>query len=77
MRGTSAAERFDYLYSDEELREVAEPIRELAAQAENAYAVFNNNNRSAGGDGYGGYVAQGAANAQMFKQILAEAGVSV
>ena len=76
VRGRSAAERFDYLYTEEELREVAEPMRELAAQAENAYAVFNNNNRSAGGDGYGGYVAQGAANAKMFKQILAGAGVS-
>src|SRR5881628_3041491 len=42
-RGGSAAERFDYLYSDEELAEWVEPLRELAGQAENAYAFFNNN----------------------------------
>src|SRR5205823_4412618 len=42
-RGGSASERFDYLYSDEELGEWVEPLRELAAQAEQAYAFFNNN----------------------------------
>jgi uncharacterized protein YecE (DUF72 family) len=70
VRGRSAAERFDYLYSEDELREVVEPLRELAGQAENAYAVFNNNNRSAGGDG--GWVSQAATNAQMLKTLLAE-----
>jgi uncharacterized protein YecE (DUF72 family) len=70
VRGRSAAERFDYLYSEEELEEVAEPLRELAGQAENAYAVFNNNNRSAGGDG--GWVSQAATNARMLKTLLAE-----
>jgi uncharacterized protein YecE (DUF72 family) len=69
VRGRSAAERFDYLYSEEELREVVEPLRELAGQAENAYAVFNNNNRAAGGDGW---VSQAATNAQMLKKLLAE-----
>ncbi len=71
-RGRSAAERFDYLYTEDELREWVEPLRELAAKAENAYAFFNNNNRSPGDGGYGGYVAQGAANAQMLKKLLAE-----
>jgi uncharacterized protein YecE (DUF72 family) len=71
-RGGSAAERFDYLYSEDELREWVEPLRELAGQAQNAYAFFNNNNRSPGDGGYGGYVAQGAANAQMLKKLLAE-----
>ena len=56
VRGGSAAERFDYLYSDDELREWVEPLRELADQAQNAYAFFNNNNRSPGDGGYGGYV---------------------
>ena len=42
-RGGSAAERFDYLYSDEELGEWIEPLRELAGQSEQAYAFFNNN----------------------------------
>ena len=73
VRGRSAAERFDYLYSDDELREWVEPLRELAGQAQNAYAVFNNNNRSPG-DG-GGWVSQAATNAQQFKQLLQEAGV--
>jgi len=73
VRGKSAAERFDYLYSDEELREWVEPVRELAEKAENAYAVFNNNNRAPGGDG--GWVAQAATNARQFRQLLAESGV--
>ena len=72
VRGTSAAERFDYLYSEEELREWVEPLRELAGQAQNAYAVFNNNNRSPAN---GGYVSQAATNAQMLKQLLQEARV--
>jgi uncharacterized protein YecE (DUF72 family) len=73
VRGKSAAERFDYLYTEDELREWVEPVRELAEKAENAYAVFNNNNRAPGGDG--GWVAQAAVNAQQFKQLLAESGV--
>jgi uncharacterized protein YecE (DUF72 family) len=70
VRGRSAAERFDYLYSEEELREWVEPLKELSAQAENAYALFNNNNRSPGPDG--GWVSQAATNAQQLKQLLAE-----
>ena len=31
-------ERFDHLYSDDELREWVEPLRELAGEAEDAYA---------------------------------------
>jgi uncharacterized protein YecE (DUF72 family) len=45
-RGGSAAERFDYLYSDEELREWAPDLRRLAEEARSAYAMFNNNGRS-------------------------------
>jgi uncharacterized protein YecE (DUF72 family) len=74
VRGKSAAERFDYLYTDDELREWVEPLRELAGQAENAYAVFNNNNRSAGPGG--GWVAQAATNAQSLRQLLKEAEVA-
>jgi uncharacterized protein YecE (DUF72 family) len=70
VRGRSAAERFDYLYSDDELREWVEPLRELAGQAQNAYAVFNNNNRSPGPGG--GWVSQAATNAQQLKRLLAE-----
>jgi uncharacterized protein YecE (DUF72 family) len=75
VRGRSAAERFDYLYSDDELREWVGPLRELSEQAENAYALFNNNNRSPGGDG--GWVSQAATNAQSLRQLLKEAQVPV
>jgi uncharacterized protein YecE (DUF72 family) len=74
VRGRSAAERFDYLYSEEELAEWVEPLRELAEQAEQAFALFNNNNRSPGPDGRP--VAQAAWNADMLKQLLAEAPVA-
>ncbi len=40
--GPSSAARFNYDYSDDELRELAHPIRELAAQATDAHVVFNN-----------------------------------
>ena len=67
-RGGSAAERFDYLYSDEELQELIEPLRELAAKAENAYVFFNNNSSSP--DGRGGRMAQAAANAAQLRKLL-------
>ena len=67
-RGGSASERFDYLYSDDELREWVQPLRELAGQAEQAYAFFNNNATSP--DGRGGRIAQAAANAQALRQLL-------
>jgi uncharacterized protein YecE (DUF72 family) len=67
-RGGSAAERFDYLYSDDELREWVGPLRELAEQAENAYAFFNNNATSP--DGQGGRMAQAAANAKALQRLL-------
>src|SRR5439155_6750968 len=38
-RGKSAAERFDYLYSDEDLAEWIGPLRELSEQAEQAYVL--------------------------------------
>ena len=67
-RGGSAAERFDYLYSDDELREWAGPLRELSVQAEQAYAFFNNNATSP--DGKGGRMAQAAANAKALQRLL-------
>ena len=67
-RGGSAAERFDYLYSDDELREWVGPLRELAEQAEQAYAFFNNNATSP--DGRGGRMAQAAANAKALQRLL-------
>src|SRR5919202_3600234 len=54
-RGGGAAERFDYLYPDQELQEWVEPLRELAGQAQQAFAFFNNNSTSP--DGHGGGTA--------------------
>ena len=72
-RGGSAAERFDYLYSDDELREWVEPLRELSQQAETAYAFFNNNASSPGADGR--RVAQAATNAFQLRKLLDVAGI--
>ena len=74
LRGGSAAERFDYLYSEEELAEWVEPLRELSQQAEEAYVLFNNNNRSRVG---GREVAQAPTNAEMLRELLAKSGVPV
>ena len=78
-RTGSAAERFDHLYSDEELREWVAPLRELAGEAENAYAMFNNNGRSTmpSPAGLEEVVAQAPTNAQMLKGQLRDAGVPV
>ena len=44
VRGArSAAERFDWLYSPEELGEWVGPLRRLADEAQEVYALFNNN----------------------------------
>ncbi len=67
-RGGSAAERFDYLYSREELAEWVPPLRELAAGAENVWAMFNNNGRSS--DASGVSFAQAPANAAELIELL-------
>ena len=72
-RTGSAAERFDYLYSEDELREWVEPLRELSQQAETAYAFFNNNASSPGPDGR--RVAQAATNAFQLRKLLDVAGI--
>jgi len=64
-RGGSAAHRFDYLYSEDELRECTPPLRELSNQSEEAYAFFNNNNQTHG-------VPQATAGAQLLRQLLEE-----
>jgi uncharacterized protein YecE (DUF72 family) len=74
VRGRSAAERFDYLYTEEELEEWVDPLRELAGQAEQAYVLFNNNNRSRVG---GREVAQAPTNAEALRRLLDDAGVAV
>jgi uncharacterized protein YecE (DUF72 family) len=79
-RTGSAAERFDHLYSEEELAEWVEPLRELAADATSAYAMFNNNGRarvpSLDGDGEE-VIAEAPANAQMLRDLLERTGVPV
>ena len=73
VRGGSASDRFDYLYSDDELREWASPLRELAKSSDEVYVLFNNNrwSRTARGE----LSAQAPANALALQGILAESGV--
>ena len=60
-----AWERYDYLYSDDELREWLEPTRKVAAQAEDTYVFFNNH-----------YNAQAVQNAGRFVELLQEADLA-
>jgi uncharacterized protein YecE (DUF72 family) len=69
-RGGSASERFDYLYSDEELGEWVEPLQELAGQSEQAYAFFNNNASSEDPENPLRRVAQAATNAFQLRRLL-------
>jgi uncharacterized protein YecE (DUF72 family) len=69
-RGGSAAERFDYLYTDEELGEWVEPLQELAGEAEEAYAFFNNNASSEDPDNPLRRVSQAATNARQLRRLL-------
>ena len=65
VRGGGASQRFDYLYGEDELREWVSPLRELAGEAEEAYAFFNNNNQTNG-------VAQAPAGALLLRKLLEE-----
>ncbi|HTR34103.1 MAG TPA: DUF72 domain-containing protein [Gaiellaceae bacterium] len=65
VRGGGASQRFDYLYGENELREWVSPLRELAGEAEEAYAFFNNNNQTNG-------VAQAPAGALLLRKLLEE-----
>ena len=70
-RGSSAAERFDYLYSEEELAEWVPALRELAGQAKQAYAFFNNNATAQDPDNPLGRISQAATNAYQLRSLLA------
>jgi len=74
-RGGSAAERFDYLYSDEELAEWLPTLQELAGRAQHAYVFFNNNSSSADPENPLGRVSQAAANAQQLRRLLDVNGI--
>ena len=69
VRGGSAAERFDYLYGEDELRELTPALRRLSEEAEEAYALFNNNNQTNG-------VAQAPAGAFLLRKLLDEEGIT-
>jgi uncharacterized protein YecE (DUF72 family) len=73
-RTGSAAERFDHLYSQDELREWVGPLGELAERAEVVYAMFNNNGRS---DVGGETIAQAPVNAQELRALLQQAKLPV
>jgi len=45
MRGKTAAERFDYLYSEDELREWVPRVRDLAGDAREVHVLMNNCHR--------------------------------
>jgi uncharacterized protein YecE (DUF72 family) len=69
-RGGSAAERFDYLYSDEELEGWVPTLKELAGQSEEAYAFFNNNATAQDPENPLARVSQAATNAQQLRRLL-------
>jgi uncharacterized protein YecE (DUF72 family) len=73
VRGGSASDRFDYLYSREELAEWVEPLREVSDTAEEAYVLFNNNRWSRSPRGK--IMAQAPANADALRQLLDGKGV--
>ncbi len=60
-RHKEAYERYDYLYSEEELTEWVPKLRRMEAEAERVYAFFNNH-----------YAGQAVANARMLEALLAE-----
>jgi uncharacterized protein YecE (DUF72 family) len=69
-RTGSAAERFDYLYSDEELAEWVPTLQELAGQSQEAYAFFNNNSSSADPDNPLARISQAADGAFRLRKLL-------
>ena len=54
--------------TDEELRELAGPLRALGSEVEQAFVFFNNNGRS--DDGSGGWISQAATNAAQLPALL-------
>jgi uncharacterized protein YecE (DUF72 family) len=69
-RGGSAAERFDYLYSDEELAEWVPILQQLAGEAREAYAFFNNNSSSVDPNNPLGRISQAADGAFRLRKLL-------
>ena len=65
VRGGIAADRFDWLYSEEELAEWVGPLARLAEEADEVYAMFNNNR-----DDFA------PRSAQLLRGLLDEAGIA-
>ena len=61
-----AWERYDYLYSEEELGEWLQKVADMTEQAETVYVVFNNH-----------YQGQAVQNALQFTEMLQAAGLPV
>ena len=59
--GPAVREKYDYLYNEDELREVAREVEAVAGESEQVFVSFNNNNRD--------YPVQ---NALMMKRILGQ-----
>ncbi len=72
-RGGSASDRFDYLYSEEELAEWVDPLAGLGKTADEVYVLFNNNRWSRTPSGE--LAAQAPTNAAGLRQILDDSGV--
>jgi uncharacterized protein YecE (DUF72 family) len=70
-RGGSAAERFDYLYSEEELAQWVPTLKELAGRSEQAYALFNNNATAQDPHNPLARISQAATNAAELRTLLA------
>jgi uncharacterized protein YecE (DUF72 family) len=70
-RGGSAAERFDYLYSEDELTEWVPTLRDLAGEAKQAFALFNNNSTAQDPRNPLATVSQAATNAFELRSLLA------
>jgi uncharacterized protein YecE (DUF72 family) len=60
----SSAERFDHMYTEAELREWVEPLGRLAGEADEVYALMNNNR-----DDFA------PRSAQLLRGLLDEAGI--
>jgi len=65
IRGGTSADRFDWMYSAEELEEWVGPIGRLAEQADEVYALFNNNRDD--------FAPRSAA---ILRDLLGEAGIA-
>jgi uncharacterized protein YecE (DUF72 family) len=63
FRHEQAWERYNYLYSAQELAEWVRKVRQIAQQARDTYVFFNNH-----------YNAQAVQNARLFTELLQEQG---